>query len=150
MNSIKQAILNTILTNLDDKIDALKQSIISAKESRDNETKSSVGDKYETSRTLMQTEVEKNRVQLNKTELLKAELSKIDIHKSFDQVEFGSLVKTNQINYFISAALGKIELAGEIYFCISLASPIGKLLHTKRVGNTFVFNGKVDTIVEIS
>lgn len=135
---------------LNQRIEQARQAIISAKESRDNETKSSVGDKFETGRTLMQMEVEKNRVQLNITEKLKAELSKIDIHRSFNKVEFGSLVKTNQNNYFISAALGKIELADEVYFCISLASPIGKLLQNKRVGNTVVFNGKADTIVEIS
>lgn len=149
MTNIKQALLEKINQLLDEKIEMAKQAIQSAKESRDNETKSSVGDKYETSRTLMQTEVEKNRVQLNKTEFLKTELSKIDIHKSFDKVEFGSLVKTNPNNYFISAAFGKIELADKIYFCISMASPIGKLLHTKKAGDTFVFQGKEVEISEV-
>ncbi len=146
---IKEQLIYKIMHLLDQRIEQAKKAIQTAKESRDNETKSSVGDKYETGRTLMQMEVEKNRVQLNITEKLKAELSKINIHKNFDKVEFGSLVKTNENNYFISAALGKIELADEIYFCISMASPIGKLLHNRRVGNTFVFQGKEVKISDI-
>jgi transcription elongation GreA/GreB family factor len=146
---IKEQLIYKIMHLLNQRIEQAKKAIQTAKESRDNETKSSVGDKYETGRTLMQMEVEKNRVQLNITEKLKAELSKINIHKNFDKVEFGSLVKTNENNYFISAALGKIELADEIYFCISMASPIGKLLHNRRVGNTFVFQGKEVKISDI-
>lgn len=149
MMSIKQEILNKIISNLNDKIESLKQAIISAKESRDSETKSSVGDKYETGRTLMQMEVEKNRVQLNKTEFLKAELSKIDLHKTFNKIEFGSLTITSQNNYFISSAIGKIEINGSSYYCISLASPIGKQLHTKKVGDSFSFQGKEIHITEI-
>ncbi len=139
---IKEQLLHKIISLLDQRTELVRVAIDSAKESRDNETKSSVGDKYETGRTLMQMEVEKNRIQLTKTESLKNELLKINLHKKFDQVEFGSLVKTSQNNYFISSALGKIEVNNEIFYCISLASPIGKLLHTKKAGDQFSFQGK--------
>lgn len=142
MTNIKQALLEKIISGLNEKIEEVKQAIQSAKESRDSETKSSVGDKYETSRTLMQMEVEKNRVQLNKTEFLKAELLKIKLRKTFKIIEFGSLAITSQNNYFISSAIGKIEVENENYYCISLASPIGKQLHTKKVGDSFSFQGK--------
>lgn len=147
---IKEQIFNKIFYLLDERIELARQAIKLAKEARDNETKSSVGDKYETSRTLMQTEVEKNRVQLNKIELLKNELSKIDLHKKFNQAEFGSLIKTTQNNYFISAAMGKIEVENEVYYCISMASPIGKLLHKKKAGDSFIFQGKEIEISKIS
>lgn len=147
---IKEQIFNQIIELLNQRITEAKHAINSAKESRDNETKSSVGDKYETGRTLMQLEVEKNRAQLNKTEFLKTELSKIDLKKKFDKVEFGSLVKTSQNNYFIASALGKFTFEDEFYFCISLASPIGKLLHAKQVGQKFSFQGKDIEILEIT
>ncbi|WP_346858455.1 hypothetical protein [uncultured Draconibacterium sp.] len=146
---IKELLLQKIITLLDQRIELVRIAIESAKESRDNETKSSVGDKYETGRTLMQMEVEKNRIQLNKTENLKHELLQIDTSKKSTIVEFGSIVKTTQNNYFISSALGKIEINNEIYYCISLASPIGKLLHTKQVGDQFSFQGKVNLINEV-
>ena len=124
-------------------------AIASAKESRDNETKSSVGDKYETGRTLMQMEVEKNRALLNKTEILKAELLKIDPTKKCSKVEFGSLIITSENNFFICSAIGKIELDSSDYFCISLASPIGKQLRNKEIGDSFIFQAKKASILDI-
>jgi transcription elongation GreA/GreB family factor len=97
----------------------------------------------------MQMEVEKNRIQLKKTENLKHELLQIETGKKSSVVEFGSIVKTTQNNYFISSALGKIEINNEIYYCISLASPIGKLLNTKQVGDQFPFQEKVNRINEV-
>lgn len=146
---IKEQIFEQIIELLNLRIDAAHQAIVSAKESRDNETKSSVGDKYETSRTLMQLEVEKNRVQLTKTEMLKSQLLKINLRKKFETITFGSLVITTQNNYFISAAIGKIEVENQNYFCISLAAPIGKLLHSKKVGDSFSFQGNNIEITEI-
>lgn len=146
---IKEQIFTQIIELLDQRIELARLAIESAKESRDGETKSSVGDKYETGRTLMQMEVEKNRVQLNKAETLKAEIQKIDFHKKYEKVEFGCVVKTTQNNYFISAAMGKIEISEATYYCISMASPIGKTLHTKKVGDTFMFQEKEDSITEI-
>ena len=146
---IKERILEKIIVLLDQRIQAARLAIASAKESRDSETKSSVGDKYETGRTLMQMEVEKNRVLLNKTELLKAELLKIDPVKKCKKVEFGSLIITSENNFFISSAIGKIEYEDKDYYCISLASPIGKQLQNKVVGDSFIFQSKEASILHI-
>jgi len=146
---IKKRLYDKILGIIEQRLSEARVAIDAAKESRDSETKSSVGDKYETGRTLMQQEVEKNRVLLHKTERLKAELEKIDVNKKHESVDFGSLVLTNQHTYFISTALGKIELDGETCFCISLASPVGKLLYKKKAGDIFSFQGKEIKILEI-
>jgi len=138
---IKNNILKAINITLDEKIQLAKHTIESAKESRDNETKSSVGDKYETGRTLMQFEVEKNRAQLEKIKRLKSELSKIDLQKVFNRVEFGSVVTANKGIYFVSAGLGKVAVDNKQYYCISLASPLGKMLYDKNKGDQFQFNG---------
>ena len=52
---------------IDQRIESTKQAIEYARESRDNETKCSSGDKYETGRTMMNFELEKSRMLLNKT-----------------------------------------------------------------------------------
>ncbi len=146
---VKKQILEKIIRLLEQKATEAEIAIASAKESRDSETKSSVGDKYETGRTLMQMEVEKNRVQLNKHKNLINELQKIDLQKKFDKVEFGSLVMTTQNNYFISTAIGKVEIEGTSFFCISLASPIGKELYTKKAGDSFSFQQQEVKIIDI-
>lgn len=140
--NLKKQLLAKLKEKLDQNIESAQQSIDSAKESRDSDTKSSAGDKYETGRSMMQFELEKNEVQLNKALHLKNELLKIDYQKLFLKAEFGSIVVTNQGNYFLSIASGRILIEGDRYFAISLASPLGQLLHEKQTGNTFLFNGK--------
>jgi len=146
----KQAIINQIHTILNEKIESAKQAIDSAKESRDNETKSSVGDKYETSRTMVQFELEKHNIQLLKAQQQKHELSQINLQKKYNIVDFGCLVYTNQETYFISIGLGKIEIGKESIYCISLASPLGKILYHKSVGDKINFQGRDFIILEIN
>jgi len=146
---LKALILNQIIDLLDDKIEILKNDIESIMESRNNETKSSAGDKYETGREMMQMEIEKFDIQLARTLVLKKELSHINIEKQYKKVEFGSLVFTNQGNYFISVALSKIELNNEIFHPISSGSPIGQALQDKKVNDTLQFQGNEITIVDI-
>jgi transcription elongation GreA/GreB family factor len=147
--NIKQAILTQIMAIIGERIDSAKQAIASAKESRDNETKSSVGDKYETGRAMMQMELEKNRVQLNKALKIKNELEQISPHKKYDKVEFGSLVLASNGIYFISTAIGKLVVEEKTIYSISLASPIGRLLYNQKAGDKFKFQGKEITILEI-
>lgn len=149
LSQIKVSLLNTLMEMLDSKIVTLKQDIASIKDSRDSDTKSSVGDKYESSRVLIQMELDKAEAQLDKTLFLKKELSHIDLQKQFTRVEVGSLVITSQGNYFISAALSKIELNNEIFQPISMGSPIGQALQNKKVNDTIQFQGNDIKIVNI-
>lgn len=145
----KSLILNRLIEAIDEKAAIVKNEIQLAIESRDNETKSNVGDKYETIREMMQLEIEKNMVQLNKYELRKNELLKINPLKKNSKVEFGSLVFTSGGNYFISIGLGKIEIKNEVVFCISLISPIGKALQNKKEGEKISFQEKEIFITKI-
>ena len=147
---MKEDIINEILRMLDKKIESAQQAIDSAKESRDNETKSSVGDKYETSRTMMQFELEKHIIQKSKAESQKNELMKIDIHKKYDKVELGSLVFTDAGDFFIATGLGKITIDNRTVFCISPASPAGKLLQNKHAKEVFLWQGEPTSITQIS
>ena len=120
-----------------------------AEDSKNNETKSSAGDKFETSRAMMQGEEERNKIQLAKAFALRQQLAQIDISKTEESVAVGSLVYTNQGNYFLTVGLGKIVLDGTTYFAISLASPIGQLLFGKVLNDTLSFRGKMIEIQQI-
>lgn len=147
---MKEQIANKINLILEEKVNSLNHAIQSSIESRDNETKSSVGDKYETGRAMAQMELEKNRIQLNKVLNMQRELERINLYKKLDKVEFGSIVETNSEMFFISVSLGKISFDNKTIFCISLASPIGKILYNKKVGNNFLFQEKEISILNIS
>ncbi|MCK5729815.1 MAG: hypothetical protein KAH68_01990 [Draconibacterium sp.] len=147
--NIKEQILTQIMKIIDQRIESTKQAIEYARESRDNETKCSSGDKYETGRTMMNFELEKNRVLLNKTLNTKNDLLQINLYKKNDIITLGSLVTTTNGNYFIAIGIGKIEVANAIYYSISLVSPIGKLINNRKVGDKFKFQGKEIIILVI-
>jgi hypothetical protein len=147
--NLKPLILKRLLEIMDEKASIIKNEIQMLLESLDNETKSSVGDKYETTREMMQLEIEKNRIQLSNYDLLKNEILKINPQKKFSKAELGSLVFTAENTYFISIGLGKIEIENEAVYCISLISPIGKQLQNKKAGEMINFQGKATAITNI-
>ena len=146
---LKNSIYTHIENLLSEKISAITEALGLARESRDSDTKSSAGDKHETSRALAQIEIDKLEVQLNKTLILEKELQSINLHKKYDQVEMGCLVITNQENYFISIGMGKVEVEGRIFYAISVHSPIGEMLKLKQVGEKVRFNGREIVVKEI-
>jgi len=149
MKNIKKEIHNHLVKDLNQKVETLKNSIKDTIEARNNDTKSSAGDKYETGREMLQIEIQKNEIQLSKTLKTLKKLSNINISKTSDIVEYGSLVLTNNGNYFISIAYGKIEIENNIFYSISLASPLGKLLLNKKAGEHFTFQEKEYTVLNI-
>ena len=146
---LKEQLLEHLHKLLDEKIEVARHSMTSAKEARDDDTKSSAGDKYETDRAMMQMEVEKYQVQLGKTFALKNELAQINPSKSYSKAEFGCLVVCNTGNYFLAIGIGKIVIQQEIYYCLSTASPIGVQLLGKGVGDQVQFQGRTIVIQDL-
>ncbi|MGZ2368636.1 hypothetical protein ACXR6G_02470 [Ancylomarina sp. YFZ004] len=146
---LKSLVYNKILKELDRKIEVIREAIASAKDSRNNDTKSSAGDKYETGREMMQIEIEKNEVLLNQTAKQRKELARIDVSVEFNKVAFGSLVMTDKGTYLISIGIGKIQIDDQTCYAISLASPIGGLLKDKAVGDEVQFQGRTFVIKAI-
>jgi transcription elongation GreA/GreB family factor len=114
------------------------------------ETKSSAGDKYETSRAMIN--LEKEKVEENLLELIKKRLaiSAIDPSKVTKMVKNGSLVTSKAGIFFISTSLGKMEIDGNSIFVISPVSPIAQVMLDLTTGDSFDFNGKKNSIVSLS
>lgn len=121
-----------------------------AKESLLKEQKSTAGDKHETSRALVQIEIDKHAKQLQQTQKLYKVLHLIDASKKSESIELGSVVKTNKGIYFLAVPLGPQQVENQNVFFISLASPIGQALNGKKVGDSISFNGVEQEVLEIS
>lgn len=147
---LKAALVAQLLHRLEQNIAETEQAIASAKESRDNESKSSAGDKYETGRAMMQIELENNGIQLQKSRAAKQDLLQLNLQEVHNIAGQGSLIYTNQGTYFISIGFGKLALDGQEYYAISLASPIGQALKNAKVGENVSFQGKVVEVLRIS
>jgi transcription elongation GreA/GreB family factor len=146
MDKLKKKVIEKMNKDLTDNYDAIYQTYIDAKESRDNDTKSSAGDKYETGRAMMQQEMDQAEKRLAQIKALKNELNRLPIEESSSEIIPGSFVKTTSGLFFLGVSLGKVEIADQVIFAISTASPLGKILHLKKEGDTILFNGQEQKI----
>ena len=146
---IKLALYNELLKIVENKISDAQTAITSARESRDSDTKSSAGDKYETGRAMVQQEIDNNEIQLVKAIGQRHELLQLEITKDHHVVEPGCLVVTNHEKYFISIAMGKLTVSGDVFYAISLASPVGIAIKDKRKGDSINFQGRSLVIKEV-
>lgn len=130
-------------------ISTAQRAIDDAKESANDDTKSSAGDKYETGREMMQQEIDRNRKQLEEAKKLKLILELIDPSKKCDSVMNGSLVTTNLGRFYLAISCGQVQIEGMNYFAISAISPIGSKLMRQKTGYELNFNGKVFKIENV-
>jgi transcription elongation GreA/GreB family factor len=131
---------------LDSRINEIETAIASAKEARDNESKSSAGDKYETGRAMLQIELDNLEHQLKNQLELKTEVLRVNPELTTEKIGLGSLISSTNGTYFIAIGLGKILVGDETVYAISLASPLGQALKGAQKDNTISLNGNSITI----
>ena len=127
-------------------LETRKTEILVALES---ESKSSAGDKHETGRAMIQLEREKLGEQIKKAEQNQVVLTQLKYYKHSGVVRFGSVVQTNNSNYYIAIPVGSCLIQSNTFHCISPQSPIGTLLLGKKVGDQLVFNAIISTITTV-
>ena len=137
---MKQKILQQHQLLLQDKIDVFRDMISSLTEDSKNDAKGSAGDKHETALSMMHIEQEKLNHKLKEIFYQKAILDKIDASANHTKIALGSLVQTNGMLLFISAALPKITIDDKIIISVSPQSPLGSKLVGNQVGFEFEIN----------
>lgn len=149
MSILKQNLHRLCIEVVQQRVDNAKQGLKLAEESAEGETKSSAGDKYETSREMMQQEQDRAMAQLNEANKLLVALQTISITFQADQVQPGSVVTTNNGSFYLAVSAGTITFDGASYFAVSPASPIGIKLTGRKKGESFDMNGKAYTITQV-
>lgn len=146
----KQQLIQVCTDYLKDKISSLNAIINEVSESSNSESKSSAGDKHETSKAMMQLEIEKLGTQLKEAEGQLAEFEKINFHKNFQIIEQGSLVETGKGYFLIASSIGKITVDDKIVFVISSKSPLALKLIGSKQKDTVIFNDVSYLIITIN
>ena len=132
------------------KIVSIKRGIEKLNESLGSETKSTAGDKHETGRAMIQLEREKLGRLLLEAEKTKVIFERIPSrYNPTGTIGLGSLIRTDNAIYFIAISAGKFVDDGNEVFCISAATPIGKLLFGKSPGDVISFNGVNQKVLEV-
>ena len=149
MSNLKQALYALCLDYVQQRMDAAEQGIKEAQQASKDDTKSSAGDKYETGREMARQETDRNMAQLNEANKLKVALNSIGTTTTSTTAEPGSVVITNNANFYLAISAGTLTVNGDTYFAVSPASPIGLLLKGKKIGDEFSLNGKAYKIIKI-
>lgn len=143
----KQELLNITKAILAEKIRNL-ENLISETRISNNDTKSSMGDKYETGREMLQQEI--NHLQIQLKEVLKQQdFLKTILIKNSERAEKGAVIKTEKGLFYISVSLGEIIFENQKIFCISPESSLAKALNGKQKKDFFYVNNISQTILEI-
>jgi hypothetical protein len=149
LKEVKGKLIELIKEDLKKKIQEMQRDFQLARESRNSDTKSSAGDKFETGREMMQKEMDKCSMMIDLYQNQWNIMDQIKIQNTSKFIDQGNLIFTDKGNYLLSIGLGKIELERESYFIISVDSPIGSLLKGKSIGDSIVFRDNSFKITNI-
>ncbi|GCC52279.1 3-oxoacyl-ACP synthase [Chryseotalea sanaruensis] len=121
-----------------------------AQAAANEEEKSSAGDKYETTRAMMQIERDKAAGQLEEGLKLKRVAGSIIPQINNSQIGLGSLVMTNTVHFYIGISAGKVEIGNQSFLTVSAQAPIALTLLKLKQGDSFMFNKLKLSISEIA
>lgn len=124
------------------------QGLIDDLRSSNTDTKSSMGDKYETSREMLQQEIMQVQRQLAVFQEHRSQIKKITEIPS-ETIKTGSIVKTAFGNFLIITGLGEFEVDGEKFLSISAQTPLAQQLIGKKAGDFFSIQQKTYQILEV-
>ncbi len=143
--------VHTHCTHLVEKRISLAQKlIVEAQTAANQDTKSSMGDKYETSREMMALEMRKASEQLQEASKLKKVLGELKPKKVYSSIALGSLITTSMGVFYLAVSLGKMEVENKEVFVLSAVAPLGKLLLGKSIGDHFDFNSQHISIIDVA
>ena len=122
------------------KLSYLNTSLKQAIDSRNSDTKSSAGDKFETSREMAQIEIQKIETEISKTQQFITDLAS----------KASQLIITDKGAFLISIPFGKLMVSGTEVFCISKTAPITSPLINTKVSANFDYRGVAYNILNIT
>lgn len=143
----KQEIINIIKAKAADRIQYF-ENLIAETRASNNDTKSSMGDKYETGREMLQQEINNLQRQLNEVLNQQAVLQKITSDPS-EKVQNGALVKTDKGLFYVAVSMGEIVFENQKIMTVSAESPLVKIMYSKKAGENFIVNTIHQTIENI-
>ena len=138
--TFRQKIKSHYQNLLSEKINELRLMISDLAQDAQNDAKGSAGDKHETALSMMHLEQEKFNQKLAEIIGQKNGIDKIDADAIHTKVALGSLVQTNEMLFYISAALPKIQLENKTIIAVSPQSPFGSQLMGKSLGDEVEIN----------
>jgi hypothetical protein len=150
MSLTKTQIHEYCLQELTNRLQNASEAMAALRESVATDTKSSMGDKYETAREMAQQELEKISRQMGMLQQSLGIFNRIQSSLKLTVIGLGALIETDKGFFYMAAPLGKIVIQNQEIMVISPQSPAGKVMLGKKVGNSFELNGTVFQILSVA
>lgn len=142
---VKEACLNKLNSQIEELRIVLNQILIATS----SDSKSSAGDKHETSVSMAQLEQEKLVNQINIQQKNYDALLTINASTKNTDVRLGSLIETSIGWFYISVGIGKFNCNNQEIFAISPTAPLSQSILHKEKNQTINFNEKIIEIINI-
>jgi hypothetical protein len=136
----KSVVIAELDKQLLSKLSYLMTNLKQAIDSRNSDTKSSAGDKFETSREMAQIEIQKIETEISKTQQFFTDLAS----------KASQLIITDKGAFLISIPFGKVMVNTTEVFCISNSAPITKQLVNTEISANFEYRGVTYNILDIT
>jgi hypothetical protein len=146
MEKIK--VIEEVKRLLDERLQVAWNAMEAAQESANDQSKSSMGDKYETSRSMGQLDRNMHARQYEQIRQERVMMERV-AEEALERVAIGSLLQTTAGWFFICVSLGNIQIGSEKVIVVSTASPVGASLLGKKCGEQFTFLKVEQTIQKI-
>ena len=135
----KSAVIAELSKQLSVKLNYLNTTLQQTIDSRNSDTKSSAGDKFETSREMAQIEISKIEKEIIKTQQFITDLTS----------KASQFIITDKGAFLISIPFGKLMVKSAEVFCISNSAPITKQLVNTEISANFEYRGVAYNILDI-
>lgn len=145
----KQQLKASMVSLLEARIDHSIEAIRQAQDSANSESKSAMGDKYETSRAMGQLDAEMNAKQLKEAQTELSALKQMNVETLYTVAVPGSVVCMGELILFTAAGLGTVNVMGKTVITLSVRSPLFMQLKQKAVGESILFQNKEQKITSI-
>ena len=136
----KSAVIAELSKQLSVKLNYLNTTLQQTIDSRNSDTKSSAGDKFETSREMAQIEISKIEKEIIKTQQFITDLAS----------KASQFIITDKGAFLISIPFGKLMVKSTEVFCISNSAPITKQLVNTEISANFEYRGVAYNILDIT
>jgi hypothetical protein len=145
----KSIVIQQLKSLLEEKMRVSWDAMEAAQESANDQGKSSMGDKYETSRSMGQLDRNMHARQFEQTRQERLILERISASEASRRVAVGSLLQTTAGWFFVAVSLGSVKINEETVLAVSSSSPVGASLLGKEAGSKFEFMKKQHEILSL-
>lgn len=149
MTPTKRTVHLACLRLLEAKMAALQAELDDLSAGSESESKSSAGDKHETGRAMMHLEQDRLGRQWKELQTQHAILQGIQVESASPQIVRGSLIQMKQGWFYLSIALGRVEVDGTSVLTLSPESPLGQTCLGKKKDEVIDFRGNTYHIIDL-